>query len=130
MITEDTETPESKTPREPAEAVRGQGGQTLSASQVEDADFAVLLLMALTSMAARSKRRQADLLAALRGAGLVAEPRRVRAALRILQAQGAIENLVPLSDGGLLLTVPQNSGDGFDGISQWLPRDGSDDADP
>ena len=89
----------------------------------EDADFAVLLLMALADMAARSKRGQADLVAALRGAGLVAEPRRVRAALRLLQSHGAIENLVPLSDGGLLLSVNQAASEQFGSVSQWLPLD-------
>ena len=74
-------------------------------------------------MASRSKRRQADLVAALRGAKLPAEPRRVRAALRMLQAQGAIENLVPLSDGGLLLSVTQAVSAQFGGISQWLLPD-------
>ena len=89
----------------------------------EDADFAALLLMALTDMAARSKQGQADLVAALRGAGLVAEPRRVRAALRLLQSHGAIENLVPLSDGGLLLSVTQAASEQFGSVSQWLPLD-------
>ena len=92
-------------------------------AHLEDAEFAVLLLLALTSMAARSNRRQADLVAALRGAKLTAEPRRVRAALRLLQAQGAIENLVPLSDGGLLLSVTRASSDQFGGIAQWLTPD-------
>ena len=98
------------------------------AVQAEDADFAVLLLMALANMAARSKRGQADLVAALRGAGLTAEPRRVRAALRLLQERGAIEHLVPLSDGGLLLSVTKAATEQFGGVSQWLPLDGADEA--
>lgn len=83
-----------------------------------EAEFASLLLRALTDMAARSKRRQADLTAVLRGAGLPAEPGRVRAALRTLLAQGSIADLVPLSDGGLLLTVTTER---VDRPPQWLP---------
>ncbi len=70
-----------------------------------EAAFAAELLRALSDMAARSKRRQADVIAALRGAGLAAEPARVRSALRLLQRFGCIENLVPLADGGVLLSV-------------------------
>ena len=67
--------------------------------------FATELLRALSDMAARSKRRQADVIAAMRGAGLSMDPPRVRGALRLLQRFGCIENLVPLADGGLLLSV-------------------------
>ena len=93
------------------------------AADLEDADFAVVLLQALNNMAARSKRRQADLNAALRGAGIIADPSRVRTALRLLQAQGAIENLVPLSDGGLLLSVTQQAAERAIPAPQWLPLD-------
>ncbi len=68
-------------------------------------EFTALLLRALVDLAVRSKRRQADLSAALHAAGLPSEVMRVRAALRALRAQGCIENLVPLSDGGLILSV-------------------------
>jgi hypothetical protein len=92
-------------------------------SEWEDADFAVVLLQALTNMAARSKRRQADLTAALRGADIAADPARVRTALKMLRAQGAIENLVPLSDGGLLLSVTQKATERPGPLPQWLPLD-------
>jgi hypothetical protein len=93
------------------------------ADDFDDADFAVVLLHALTSMAERSKRRQADLMAALRGAAITADPGRVRLALRLLQLQGAIENLVPLSDGGLLLSVTQRLNDHAGPAPEWLPID-------
>ncbi len=83
-----------------------------------DTEFAALLMRALTDMAGRSKRRQADLTAALHGAGLPAEPGQVRAALRTLLAQGRIADLVPLSDGGLLLTV---TAERVVQRPQWLP---------
>ncbi len=90
-------------------------------ADLDDGDFAVVLLQALTRMAARSKRRQADLTAALRGADILAEPARVRSALRILRMQGAIENLVPLSDGGLLLSVTQKGSNRAAPAPEWLP---------
>ena len=104
----------------PNEAAPAGGGR---ATDLEDADFAVVLLQALNNMAARSKRRQADLNAALRGADIIVDPSRVRAALRLLQAQGAIENLVPLSDGGLLLSVTQKAAERAIPPPQWLPLD-------
>lgn len=88
-----------------------------------DADFAVVLLQALTTMAARSKRRQADLTAALRGADIAPDMGRVRNALKLLYMQGAIENLVPLSDGGLLLSVTQYASERTGSLPQWLPLD-------
>lgn len=106
-----------------ADLVIGSDSTSSVGFPADDADFCRLLLAALTNMAVRSKRRQADLVAALRGAGLTAEPRRVRAALRLLQAQGAIDNLVPLSDGGLLLSVVNLANDQFGGLSQWLGND-------
>jgi hypothetical protein len=91
-----------------------------------DEAFAALLLRALVAMAARSKRQQADMTAALRGAGLMATPVRVRAALRLLRQQGCIANLVPLSDGGLLLSVTPSAIDQLGGRPQWLPLDEED----
>lgn len=86
-----------------------------------DEAFAKLLLHALSEMASRSKRRQADVGAALCGAGLPAEPARVRPALRILQTLGCVEKLVPLSDGGLLLSVPPGAIDRLGERAHWLP---------
>jgi len=84
-------------------------------------EFAASLLRALVNMAQRSKRRQADLTAALRGAGLQqVEPARVRAALRLLQGQGCIDHLVPLSDGGLLLSVTTVAVERPGGVVRWL----------
>jgi hypothetical protein len=111
-----------------SEANPGAGAVANRVDNLDDADFAVVLLQALTGMASRSKRRQADLTAALRGADIVAEPARVRSALKLLRAQGAIENLVPLSDGGLLLSVTQKGSERASPPPQWLPLDDLDDA--
>jgi hypothetical protein len=93
------------------------------ADQFDDADFAVVMLQALTRMAARSRRRQADVTAALRGADIVAEPARVQLALERLLEQGAISNLVPLSDGGLLLSVPHQPSEHRGLAPRWQPPD-------
>jgi hypothetical protein len=86
-------------------------------------DFATRLLTCLTAMAARSSRRQAELATALHCAGLTTDPPRVRAALRRLEAEGCISNLVPLSDGGLLLTTTGQVLGWKDVVSPWLIDD-------
>ena len=91
------------------------------ADALAEEDFAAVLLRALIDMAARSKRRQADLMAALRGAGLPVDPESVRAALRTLRRQGCIENLVPLTDGGLLLSITTSAIERLGPSPQWLP---------
>jgi hypothetical protein len=63
------------------------------------------LLAALTDMAVRSPRRQADLAVALRRSGLRAPPVALREALAALEDDGCIEHLVPLTDGGLLMQI-------------------------
>ncbi len=63
------------------------------------------LLESFVIMASKSKRRQADLSAALRRSGLKATAEEVRDALRQLEAAGCIREIVPLYDGGMLMTV-------------------------
>ena len=55
--------------------------------------------------AARNRRGEADLIAAVRGAGLSVDRDQLEDALGLLCSSGCVENLVPLSDGDLLLTV-------------------------
>ncbi len=93
----------------------------LAPDDLTDSDFAAVLLRALIDMAARSQRHEADLLAALRGARLTASAPRLRMALRLLQVQGCIRSLVPLSDGGLLLTVTRQAMEHAGPLPQWLP---------
>ncbi len=86
-----------------------------SLSDRADATFDVKpgdVLRALTVMASRSRRRQADVGAALRGAGLPPSGPAIDEALRLLVQQGAVSHVVPLSDGGVLLMV---TGVAFDG---------------
>ncbi len=68
-------------------------------------DFRDALLESLVTMASKSKRRQADLSAALRRAEINATVEQVRDAVAQLQSGGCIRELVPLYDGGLLVTV-------------------------
>ncbi|MBN8889183.1 MAG: hypothetical protein J0I21_04555 [Alphaproteobacteria bacterium] len=70
-----------------------------------DPDFTEALLAALTGMAVRSPRRQADLAVALLRSGMTVDEASVTAALRHLERDGCIEHLVPLTDGGLLMSV-------------------------
>jgi hypothetical protein len=116
----------AETPPDVANAVGSIITPRPGSAELDPADFAVVLLQALTSMAMRSKRRQADLMAALHGAGLPADPPRVRAALRLLHLQGAIEHLVPLSDGGLLLSVTHRATVSAAPAPDWLPLDALD----
>ena len=64
------------------------------------------LLVALASMAGRSKRSQADVEAAMNGAYLSpVPPGRVTRALEGLERGGFVEDILRLSDGGILIRV-------------------------
>ncbi|MBV9539416.1 MAG: hypothetical protein JOY70_10825 [Acidisphaera sp.] len=81
--------------------------------------FDEALLAALVAMAVRSKRRQADVTAAMARGKLTEKSEHVMAALRKLEAQGRVRDLVPLYDGGMLVTVT-NTGMDLGGASrQW-----------
>ncbi len=69
------------------------------------AELMLDVLAALTNMALRSKRRQADLDASLRHAGLTIGYTARMAALDLLRMQGCVDNVVELNDGGVLLSV-------------------------
>ena len=76
-----------------------------SPAHAEVRDFDTQLFRALYAMAIRSPRFQADVHAAMRNASLTAHPARLAAALQRLEVAGRVSNLIPLSDGGLLITV-------------------------
>ena len=69
------------------------------------ADFSDALLAALAQMAARSPRRQADVMVAIRRAGLSADAGKVEAGLAALLRDGCITPPLVLSDGGILAAV-------------------------
>ncbi len=73
--------------------------------EMDGQDFSDALLASLVRMASKSKRRQADLSAALRRAEINATAQQVRDAVEQLRSGGCIRELVPLYDGGLLMTV-------------------------
>jgi len=84
-------------------------------------DLVAAVQRALIDMAMRSQRRQADLLAALRGAGLPTDHARVWPVLQVLYRRGYIGKFVPLSDGGLLLTVHREATEQRGMLPDWLP---------
>ncbi len=63
------------------------------------------LLAALADMAARSTRGQADLGVAMRQAKLLLGGDQIMAALASLEDGGYVEQIVPLGDGGILMSV-------------------------
>jgi len=85
--------------------------------------FAARLLDSLTGMAARDRRREADVAAALLSVGIPASHALVPAALRFLYDKGCVTNMLALSDGGLLLTVTGVPIDPGAHMSPWLPSD-------
>jgi hypothetical protein len=87
--------------------------------------FADQLLLALATMAMRSKRRQADLCAALCRGRLDADPKRVTEALRQLERSGDIEHLVPLYDGGVLMSVTTRGIEKLSTGQRWNMLDGA-----
>ena len=92
---------------------------------LQEANFADQLLSALATMAMRSKRRQADLCAALCRAKLDTDPKRVTEALRQLERSGCIEHLVPLYDGGVLMSVTTRGIEKLSSGPRWNMLDGA-----
>jgi hypothetical protein len=72
---------------------------------LEAGGFQALLLGALARMAARSWRSQADLYTVLRRAGLRPSDTMLSKAIAELERCGFVKGRIPLSDGGLLITV-------------------------
>ncbi len=85
--------------------------------------LATRLLSALATMAVRSKRRQADLTAALRRSGIVADSQGLWVALRHLELIGCIEDLVPLYDGGMLMSVTSRGIEQLNSGPRWTMFD-------
>ncbi len=99
--------------------------EALDAVELPVTLFADALLQALAAMAMRSKRRQADLCAALCRANLDTDPRRVTDALRQLERSGCIEHLVPLYDGGVLMSVTSRGIEKLNSGPRWNMLDGA-----
>jgi hypothetical protein len=95
-----------------------------AAAEDDDTVFATQLLGALAAMAVRSKRRQADLAAALQRAGLRGSAQNLTTALRHLEEAGYIEDLVPLYDGGVLMSVTSRGIEQLNTGPRWTMLDG------
>lgn len=78
------------------------GGQGLSEPTQE---FLDALLAALAQMAALSPRRQADVAVAMRRAGLAGSRAMVLDALGELRGAGCVDQVLHLSDDGILVSV-------------------------
>ena len=76
-------------------------------------------------MAVRSKRRQADLAAALCRGALESEAHEVGSALQQLEQAGFIEQIVPLYDGGVLLAVTSRGIEQLNTMPRWAMLDGA-----
>lgn len=102
----------------PPAAMPSAAGDIGVAGRVET-DFVDALLAALTEMAVRSPRRQADLAVALRRSGMEASEEMLAAGLALLEQDGCVENMVQLADGGVLLSVTAH---GIEYLSQTSRR--------
>ena len=100
-------------------AVPPRPAQVYKSHHDEAETFDSRLLRALATMAVRSKRRQADLTAALCRGGLTAEQSAIAPTLRALELAGFIENLVPLYDGGMLMSVTSRGIEQLNTLPRW-----------
>ena len=89
------------------------------ALEADQSSFPQRLLRALATMAVRSKRRQADLTAAICRGGLQKEAADLAPALRSLEEQGFIEQIVPLYDGGVLVSVTSRGIEQLNTLPRW-----------
>lgn len=78
---------------------------SVEADEVMDPGVVGSVLRALAAMARVSKRHQAELGVALHRAGLILPVGAQTAALRSLSQDAAIDHVIPLDDGGVLLSV-------------------------
>ena len=82
-------------------------------------DLRETLLAALVVLASKSKRRQADLSAALRRMNLPVTADQVMAALDKLREEGCVQDWMPLYDGGMLVSVTNRGMDQTGRIGSW-----------
>lgn len=87
-----------------AESRRLQSGEAYDDDRIEPGLIGAVL-RAVAAMARFSKRQQAELDVALRRAGLALRPAQRAAALRYLSDTASVEDIIPLDDGGVLLSV-------------------------
>jgi hypothetical protein len=104
------------TPPEPMRpASTGMGEAAETSGQPISADALISLLDALARMARASRRHEADFDCAARIAGLRLTPEQRAMAVAKLASADCIERLIPLLDGGLLVSVTR-TGMGRSGI--------------
>ncbi len=98
--------------------------KSVSISNVGPTDYSAddlrdTLLAAMVVLASKSKRRQADLSAALLRMNLPVTADQVMAALRKLREDGCVQDWIPLYDGGMLVSVTNRGMDETNRIGSW-----------
>jgi hypothetical protein len=101
-------------PSEPAFVTPVVGPADYSVEDLRDT-----LLAALVVLASKSRRRQADLSAALRRMNLPVTADQVMAALQRLREEGCVQDWMPLYDGGMLVSVTNRGMDQTNRIGSW-----------
>jgi hypothetical protein len=102
-----------------AVAANGDTSEVTTCAEENDDEFCDMLLAAMVAMALKSKRRQADISAVMVRHRLVAPRERIGAALRKLEMAAQVRDIVPLYDGGTLVTVTNTGMDLLGGSKQW-----------
>ena len=98
--------------------VNSSPAPTCDEAPIEVRQVAGKLLVALVSMASRSKRNQADLWAVMRKSGLVVSHDLLWAAVKCLKDATLIHHVIPLYDGGVLISV---TSEGMGSAAPYLP---------
>ncbi len=87
---------------------------------LDDDELPYALLAALVAMARKNARFQADVDAAVKRRGILASPGRLKQALTCLKDAKLLERLIPLYDGGMLVTPTNAAMDTIGGGLSWL----------
>jgi len=114
----------SSDPRAARPVLPGKSAIAATSGQVGSGDYTAedlcdTLLAAMVILAAKSKRRQADLSAALRRMNLPVTAEQIMTALHKLREEGCVQDWVPLYDGGMLVSVTNRGMDQTGRIGTW-----------
>jgi hypothetical protein len=103
----------------PADRARHAAPRQVGPSDFSAEELCETLLAALVVLASKSKRRQADLSAALRRMNLPVTADQVMAALGKLRDEGCVLDWMPLYDGGMLVSVTNRGMDQTGRMVSW-----------
>jgi len=103
----------------PADRARHAAPRQVGPGDFSAEELCETLLAALVVLASKSKRRQADLSAALRRMNLPVTADQVMAALGKLRDEGCVLDWMPLYDGGMLVSVTNRGMDQTGRMVSW-----------